>query len=300
VGDRGWAERQLARIKRAYADLVVGRSRVRVVAASEDELGTPPIFVIGVFRSGTTLVRYILDSHSRIACPGETSFLQQLSEMSSQDRSLQGFEAMGFDRDALLVQQRRFARYFYDNYARSRGKARWADKSPMYVDEIDYLYELFPRSSFLYVVRHPLDQVHSHTRAGTRAPEYLREYGAPEEDARLAASRYWTDKTAAILDAEENYPGLGLRVRYEDLCRDPEGVARAIFDHIGEAWEETAVRFWEFDHDQGNEDDRIRTTRRYAISTGGFQSWPSHIIDACWEIVADTASRAGYGFDANP
>ena len=56
----------------------------------------PAIFLIGCQRSGTSLLRRIVDSHPRIACPPETSFVQPLVQVLHDRRSTRGFQAMGY------------------------------------------------------------------------------------------------------------------------------------------------------------------------------------------------------------
>ena len=82
------------RLRRMYRELVRGRTTLRVVAASELHLDTVPIFMTGVFRSGTTLLRYVVDSHSRICCPPESKFLRVLSELIGDRDHREGLSEM--------------------------------------------------------------------------------------------------------------------------------------------------------------------------------------------------------------
>ena len=77
-------------LRRMYHELVHRRSRVRIsTPADTSGQGPPPIFVLGVYGSGTTLLRYVLDSHSRICCPPESDFLSPLARLAADERSLQ-------------------------------------------------------------------------------------------------------------------------------------------------------------------------------------------------------------------
>ena len=289
-----WKEKHVARVKRAYADLVRGRSRVRVVLASEPRFMADPVFIVGPFRSGTTLVRYILDSHSNLACPGETTFLADMDRMLNDERSLAGFDALGFDRSELLTHARHFVSYFYENYARSKNKSRWADKSPTYVDHLDFIAELFPDTRFVLVMRHPLDQIHSHTQGGQLLPERLHGYGVAGEDPRILGARCWNEKTLRMLEFANRHRSRSQIIRYDGLCENPETVTRMLFEFLDEPWEPGVLRFWDFDHDQGLEDSRIRTTRSFSLSTGGYVDWPEYIVEACLNEVAVAATQAGY------
>ena len=54
-----------------------------------------PIFLVGIYRSGTTLARYVLDSHSRITCPPETAFMAGLADLAIGRKISQRFRQHG-------------------------------------------------------------------------------------------------------------------------------------------------------------------------------------------------------------
>ena len=110
--------------------LYEARRTKRIVVASETRPRTEkPIFIIGVHRSGTTLVRLILDSHSRIACPPESFFLLSLQLFFGNEKTMEGLKAMGFPREQVVDRLREFTSHFFEGYVASRGKSRWADKT---------------------------------------------------------------------------------------------------------------------------------------------------------------------------
>jgi hypothetical protein len=83
-----------------------------------------PIFIVGCQRSGTTMLRLILDSHSRISCGPETRFLEDMERIVGSD--WKRLSQYGFPREEWL---RRIAGFFggiQHDYAVSRGKQRWA------------------------------------------------------------------------------------------------------------------------------------------------------------------------------
>ncbi len=113
------------------------------------ELGDPAPFVVGMGRSGTTLLRLILDSHSVLAVPPETDFPEALtcgSEISD-DAALRAFRrhrdwrSFGIDSASLHAALKarpspsagEALRCFYRTYASRFGKSRWGDKTPAYV-----------------------------------------------------------------------------------------------------------------------------------------------------------------------
>ncbi len=287
-------------LRRVYSDIVRRRAHVRVTPSVEPTLTAVPIFVTGVYRSGTTLLRYVLDTHSSIACPPESEFLTHLDRMIEHARSREGLLSLGFDDEHVIGRMRSFAAYFFEGYARSRSKARWADKTPRYVDHLDFLVRLFPTAQFVMIHRHPLDQVASAVRRSTIPPEDLAAAAPAGADEFVAASHYWADKTAGLVDFAQRRPAACHSVRYEDLCADPEGVLRAVFEFLEEPWEPEVLRFYAADHDVGREDGRVGATRSFEARSGRYRPWPAARQQECWEIVAPVAEPLGYRLRAEP
>ncbi len=282
-------------LRRMYHELVFRRARVRISApAATASQGPPPIFVLGVYGSGTTLLRYVLDSHSRICCPPESDFLSPLARLAADERSLQGLDAMGFDEEHLLFKLRELVLYFYSSYAASWNKPRWADKTPAYVDHADFLLRLFPDARFVHLHRHGLDQAHSFTRGGTHARRMLESYGRPGEDLRLGCLRYWREKVEGLLAFEAAHPERCFRLGYEDLCHDPEGRLRPLFDFLEEPWEPAVLQFHAHSHDKGNEHGRVVATRGFEVRRDHFRAWPPELLAAAAPIADPLLDRLGY------
>ena len=195
----------------------------------------PPIFVIGSPRSGTTLVRLILDSHPRISCGEETHFLRDLESIVGRHWPL--VSTYGFDREWWL---RRIAD-LYEGFqaavlARS-GKARWAEKDPTYTLHLDFIDRLFPEALYLHLVRDGHDVVASfRERWGYRS-------------AARAARTEWARHVRAALALSERLPAERFHeLRYERLVADPEREGRALFAFLGEAWDPAVLTFDPAEH----------------------------------------------------
>ncbi len=195
-----------------------------------------PILIIGSARSGTTMLRLMLDSHPRISCGEETHLLRTLEPaMGTHWRLL---ERYGFPRAYWTA---RFAEFYggaMADYAARRGKARWADKDPSNTMVLPFAEELFPDAQYIHLIRDGHDVVASHKdrwgyRSGVRAArgawrkyvETAREFGA-----RLPEGRY-------------------LELRYEELVAEPEPQLRALFGFLGEEWDPTVLSFDKVEHD---------------------------------------------------
>ncbi len=82
-----------------------------------------PIFVIGSPRSGTTLLRMVLDSHPRISCGEETHFLRELEPITGKHWRM--LEPYGFPKTYWVERVRGLYEGFQADYLARRGKARW-------------------------------------------------------------------------------------------------------------------------------------------------------------------------------
>ncbi len=182
-----------------------------------------PVFIVGCPRSGTTLVRRMLDSHPGISCGPETLFLSQMKAI--EDQHWTRLARFGITRQDWRHHVRQLFVWLHLQHAQRRGKPRWADKSPGYALILDYLASMFPDCQVLHVVRHPRDVVDS----------YRRRWGAR---AALAANRDWPLHVgAARAFGARVGPDQYLEVRYEDLVGDPRATMAAVLEFLGEPWD---------------------------------------------------------------
>ena len=204
-------------------------------AQARDSTALPPIFVIGSPRSGTTLLRLLLDSHPRISCGEETHFLRALESVVGRDWPL--VASYGLPRDWWLARIRGLYADFQAEVLARSGKARWAEKDPTYTLHLAFIEELFPDALFIHLLRDGHDVVASFRdrwgyRSAARAARtewarYVR--AATELGRRLTADRF-------------------LELRYERLVADPEVEARRLFDFLGETWHPEVLDFDPADH----------------------------------------------------
>jgi hypothetical protein len=200
--------------------------------------GVPPApFICGVNRSGTTLLRLMLDAHPQMAIPPETHFvpdlIKQLPDDPTVDRAIAVITAQrewadfGFSEEEL---RRRFAalpevnaraviRDFFAAYCERFGKSRWGDKTPKYVRSMRRIQRTIPEARFVHVIRDGRDIALS--RWDQRSRRGLE--GPPVE--RIAAQ--WEKK---IRSARTDAPKLRhyTEVRYEDLIADTEATLRRV------------------------------------------------------------------------
>jgi hypothetical protein len=191
--------------------------------------GCKPIFIVGCPRSGTTLLRQMLDTHSRISCGPETQFLQDLARIEEQNWDR--LHRFGISQEEWRSWVAAFFARLHLEYARQQGKARWADKSPNYALILDYVDTLFPTCQVIHVIRDGRDVVASYrsrwgAKAARQAPRAWRRHIEAARASRLAES-------------QDRY----LEIRYEQLVSDPRSVMRGVLVFLGEPWEDQVLEF---------------------------------------------------------
>jgi len=202
-----------------------------------------PVFVLCGGRSGSTLLRLLLDAHPDLACPPETKLpeifgrlITLWSAMEALPLSAGGLNGATGVPAAVARGVRHTADLIVGPYLARRGKTRYCDKNLGSEYHVDALLAVYPEAKFICLHRHPMDVIASGIEA---CPWGLSNYGfepyvagAPGNSV-LALGRYWADHTAGILAVEERLPESCHRVRYEDLVADPDAVTGEIFEFLG-------------------------------------------------------------------
>lgn len=217
-------------------------SAVAGVTATTPLRGIRPVFVVGCPRSGTTLVRVMLDGLPGLAVPPETHWVVGLRPRRFAPRPVtvddvlahHRFEFWALDpavvREAVAADPPTTYPELIDRvagtYARHHGKPRWGDKTPGYLGHMPQLLAMFPEARFIHVIRD-----------GRQVAVSLSERPWGPRSAVVGA--YWwrrkvrRGRRAGRALGPERYR----EVRLEDLIADPEGELRKLADYIGEPYD---------------------------------------------------------------
>lgn len=202
-----------------------------------------PVFVLCAGRTGSTLLRFLLDAHPDLACPPETELPALCAQLAKTWALLAGMPLQrrrDGDLEALpaplAASIGAAAGELISQHLARRGKKLLCDKSLFTARHASLLSQVFPGAKFICLYRHPMDMIASGIEA---CPWGLKGYGfdayaagAPGKDV-LALARYWADHAQEIRAVEKRCPQECHRVRYEDLVDDPEAVADGIFRFLG-------------------------------------------------------------------
>jgi hypothetical protein len=249
--------RLLAPLRRRSRD---GKPRVEVHERAEDEPiagvdaneGPPAPFVVGVTRSGTTLLRMMLDAHPQLTIPPETHFVPDLIEASREEHASpeslhevvvtnRRWGDFHLDSDELRARFREIKplnagdalRAFYDLYAEGQGKPRWGDKTQIYINRMMLIERALPEARMIHLIRDGRDA------ALSRAKRVLKE---PTPMYKVAER--WRNR---ILRAREQAPRLEhyLELRYEDVVLNTEETLRRICDYVELPWDDAMLHYHE-------------------------------------------------------
>lgn len=211
-----------------------------------------PVFILCTARSGSTLLRYILNAHSELACPPETGCVAIIDSVLQTYAAVHRTPDLGAAqlRDAYSIARQTINTLFHEALRREH-KRRWCDKSIPNVDHCDLLLEAFPDASFLCLYRQFRDFAVSALEA---SPFGLAGYGF-EAYARdtpgntlLAIARYWVDKVERALLFETSHPSVTARIRYEDLVDDAEATMTSTCKFLQLPWEPQMITQAAFPH----------------------------------------------------
>ncbi len=194
-------------------------------------------FIVGVGRSGTTLLRLMLDSHPHLSIPPETHFIRKLlnSSYSQCDEnfffntvvSTRTWKDFGIEETELynrLITIPEFSisdglRVFYTCYAEKNNKILWGDKTPIYLSNMTEIQRILPESFFIHIIRDGRDS----------AISYRGLWFGPGNSV-LAHAKMWSDRIYEGRMQAKNLNRKYFEIRYERLVAEPEKVLKEICD----------------------------------------------------------------------
>jgi hypothetical protein len=209
----------------------------------------PAPFVVGVARSGTTLLRLQLDAHPELAIPPETGWGFVAGELARPKcgpkgliralRELETWPDLGFDEARVLAVLRDVEpwsgaaglRALWQAYAARHGKPRWGDKTPLHLRCMPDLSALIPEAHFIHVIRDGRD-----VAASVKALPF-----APGDGSIEAIAEDWQRAIRVARGVAEKLQHYQ-EVRYERLVNEPEAVLRELCDWLDLRFDSAMLR----------------------------------------------------------
>lgn len=217
---------------------------------------TRPIFIVGCERSGTTLLRAMLNAHPHLAIPYEAARFSVLASAAAPWTAVWTRSTVraaiatflshpkvafwGLDGEEIFGEVTRLGdvRYpdllaaVYGSYARRQGKVRWGDKTPGNTFELPNLARAFPRAQFVHIVRDGRDVCLSWAHVDWA-----------QYDVTTAARRWRQWVWSAYRPGERLGPRRYYAVRYEDLIRAPRATLEGVVRFLGEPFAEQMLSY---------------------------------------------------------
>jgi hypothetical protein len=237
-----------------------------------------PLFVVGMWRSGTSLLYALLNQHSQISLMYEAElpvlrplFLRKAGKTDWAERwnfwnsALDRHQITGAELPNSADGLPDAVRSVYGQYALRKGAKIWGGKSPNYYDLLQRLSDDFPQASFIVIWRDPADICRSILRAASK-DTWFRKRGIPHR--ALFGIHRMKQECDRLMSR-----GVPIhQINYEDLIHEPEDVMRGICEFVGVPFEsrmttlEGADRsaIYEGDHHEGVKSEKIVERSRRA------------------------------------
>jgi hypothetical protein len=214
----------------------------------------PPFFIVGIGRSGTTLLRLMLHNHPQIAIPYESHFITEYYRNIEKYGDLQNHDNLHrlvsdilnedliskwdhtFDIDRVLnnITESNLSNVLnaiYQDYATSKNKARWGDKSD-YLDNLHIIHRLFPDARFIHIVRDGRDVANSVIKL---------DWGPRD----IIQAAEWWDKFVLLgrrmgqMLPQDQYT----EIKYEDLVLNTEKELKRLCEFLDEEYSELMLNY---------------------------------------------------------
>lgn len=272
-----------------------------------------PIFIVGASRSGTTMLRLILNAHPRLGIPQEFAYFHgvlqgrsenwRMPELSEDQyhqlvrkflrRRSHVFLEVGVEELEQKIMQsgardlREPYRIAASEWATHFAKPRWGEKTPKNLHYVDILADMFPAARFLYLIRDPRAVVSSMNRSPYYSPDSV--FNALNWR-RSASDGYHLLETVVAASNR-------MTIRYEDLIEEPAKYLQIICSFIGESFYDDMLEF----HRESKRfmGPVIRTPSiMQPIRKANSAKWKDHLtngeIAAIQVICRDEMNRFGY------
>lgn len=249
-------------------------TRQRLIATQQSGHGSEvPVFILGMPRSGSSLLEQILSSHPDIFGAGELNHLIQTVEniQVGQLRLNLGEKEPIFPYEANATWAERGQRYVERlEKLTSKPYARIVDKMPGNFNFVGLIHAILPNAKIIHSRRHPVETCLSCYRI-LFAEGHLWSYDLRQLGRYYR--RYWT----LMNHWRQELPNVMYEVRYEDNVADVEGQARRLISHLGLEWNDNCLKF--YNTDRPVKTASVTQVRKpiYATSTNRWRKYEAYL-----------------------
>jgi tetratricopeptide (TPR) repeat protein len=204
-------------------------------------LSPDPIFIVGLPRSGSTLIEQILSSHSDVEgtmeLPDIMSIAGRLGARKKRGEAVRYPESLGeLSPDALTALGEDYLRR--TRAQRREAKPFFTDKMPNNFSHVGLIHLILPNAKIIDARRHPLGCCFANFKQ-----HFARGQGFSYD--LIEMGRYYRDYVALMAHFDRVLPGRVHRVLYEQMVADPETEVRTLLAYCGLPFEDACLRFYE-------------------------------------------------------
>jgi tetratricopeptide (TPR) repeat protein len=279
-----YSEKQSARLFTVIPGVVNAKTLALAPQAGCDS--EIPVFILGMPRSGTSLLEQILSSHPDIFGAGELKFLPAvLDNIQYGHNRINLNEPEAYFPYAENVSWEIRGQRYVDNLQRLAGKPykRIVDKMPGNFTMVGLIRAILPKARIIHSRRHPVETCLSnyriHFAEGQHWSYNLRDLGRYYK-------RYW----GLMQHWRTEFPDAMLEVRYEDNVADVEGQARKIIDYLGLEWNDNCLEFYNTDRPVKTASTSQVRKPIYTTSTNRWRKYEKYLgplLEELGDIVAE-------------
>ena len=267
-----------------------------------------PIFIVGVPRSGTTLLRMMLNSHSKIAIAPETHFFRffwanrdKYGDLKKEEnfkklwndlvrckyfQDLKLKDTQKIYRSLLNHEQRDYKNIFEKlckEYAKQNNKLRWGEKTPGHLEYLEIILSFFPSAKIIHIIRDPRDVALSYKKVPWGVNDVF------------SVARLWNRYMNIFKNFKNKNKSNFLEVKYEDLVIKAKDILQTICAFIGEEFEEQMLsfHFYSKQYIEHNEPWKEGVLKPLTVSNvgkykKGLSKWEIEQIETkCWKHMLD-------------
>ena len=277
----------------------------------------PYVFIVGCPRSGTTLLRRIIDAHRKIAIIHQSRFIPRFFERRRGltpeglvttklvDRLLEarGIKNLKTSREMLEslveagepVSYSTFVTGVFDLYGKGQGKRLVGDKTPSYLRHIPTLHALWPQAKFVHLIRDGRDVCLSILN-WKRGERVAGRFATWSEDPVSITALWWKwNVTLGREDGAPLGPDLYHEVHYEALVSEPANECKTLCDFLNLPYDEGMLRFHECLPDPRFYDGKQMKWRPIVT---GLRDWkaemPAEDLERFEAVAGDLLQELGY------
>lgn len=256
-----------------------------------------PIFIICTGRSGSTMLRYILDSHEKIDAPQELHLGPMIREM----RRVVGLineNRIADNMDLNDVVNREVNALVHSMMSTKSKKEIWCDKSVSSIDYLEEIMEVFPNARYIFLYRDCLDFVHSALEVskygfgGFYFDEYILKNPGNLVEGLV---NFWCHQTEKRIDLTENSNHSIYEIRYEDIVKEPSNTLRPLFQFLGLSYDDDLLESVFMKFRPGRGDIKVQSSSSIRDMTGKGKDVPlKYIKEETFDRMNRTLKKVGY------